>query len=127
LPVKILNFEEIAKPNKAKNIQVNNDILTKILKEDTILDDFETNIFLKFKNLLNELKIDINDRKTIFSDEWKSTITKKLYKMLSEPEKAYLYDNEGIAVYDGKPFAVAYKYFENFYEKSKLYFQDYID
>jgi len=127
LPVKILNFEEIAKPNEAKNIQVNNNILTKILKEVTTLDDFETNIFLKFKNLLNELKIDINDRKTIFSDEWKSTITKKLYKMLSEPEKAYLYDNEGIAVYDGKPFAVAYKYFENFYEKSKLYFQDYID
>ena len=124
LPVQILNFEKIAEPNRAKEIQSKNNLLNSIFNEIISIDKVEESIFVKFKKFLDEKEIDINDRMKIFSDEWKTQITKGLYKKLNDNEKGYLENEGGIAFYDGKPFAILYNYFNLFYEKARFYHEN---
>jgi len=121
LPVQVLNFEKIAQPNKAREVQSKNNLLNKILNEITSFDKIEEGLFVKLNDFLILKGIDIKARAQIFSDEWKSQITKGLYKKLNEIEKEYIENEGGIAHYDGKPFALQYKYFNLFYEKARLY------
>ena len=122
LPVKILNFEEIAEPNKSKDIQSERNLLDSILASITQFNKKEENIFKKFGELLGEKGININNRELIFSDSIKGELSKGLYRNLDDDEKEFLKSEDGIQYYDGKPFALKYQYFEIFYEKARLYY-----
>jgi len=122
LPVKILNFEEIAKPNRSKEIQSHNNLLDSILAEITQFNEVEEQIFHKFEELLEEKGIEIDNRALIFSDPIKGELSKGLYRNLSDGEKEFLESEDAIQYYDSKPFALKYQYFEIFYEKARLYY-----
>lgn len=121
LPIKILNFEEIAKPNKSKEIQSRNKILDSIFIDISHINKKEEIIIQKFGELLEEKEISINNKTLIFSDSLKSDLSKGLYRKLNEEEKEFLGTEDGIAYYDGKPFAIKYPYFEKLYEKTRLF------
>lgn len=124
LAIKTLNFEVLSKPNKAKDVQASNDLLSSILGEITTLNDVEKNICEKAFEVIDDLGLDLNNRKLIFSEEPKKDICRTLYKKLNDSEWHFIDDNEGIAYYNGQPFSVSYKYFESLYEKVRIYSQN---
>ncbi|MFX1487983.1 MAG: ATP-binding protein [Promethearchaeota archaeon] len=122
LPVKTLNFEEIAHPNMAKDLQSKNDLLNPILGEITTITDVEKDICEKTFETIGDMGISFEDRNFIFSESTKKEICKVLYKKLNDNEWEFLDNNEGIAYYHGEPFSVSYKYFESLYEKTRIYY-----
>lgn len=121
LPVKILNFEKIAIPNKSKEVQSENNLLDSILGVITQFNEKEEKIFQKFEELLKEKGLDINNRDAIFSESIKGELSKGIYRKLSDNEKEFLESEDGIVYYDNKPFALKYQYFEMFYEKARIF------
>jgi len=124
LPVKTLNFEEIAQPNRAKDLQSTNDLLTSIFGEITTFSDVEKNICEKAFEIIDDMGLNFDDRRLIFAESAKKEICKGLYNKLSENEWNFIENSEGIAYYDGQPFSVSYKYFENLYEKIRVYYHN---
>lgn len=121
LPVYILNFEDIAKPDQAKNIQSNNDLLNIVLNEIVSIDKVEEGIYKKFNEILNVIGIDISEREKIFSDKYKSQVTKGLFKELDDIEKKYLDERGGIAYNHEVAFAIHFKFLNTIYEKACIY------
>ena len=124
LPVRTLNFEEIAQPNMAKDLQSTNDLLTSIFGEITTFTDVEKDICEKAFETIDDMGLPLENRKLLFSETTKKEICKGLYKKLTDNEWEFLDNNEGIAYYNGQPFSVSYKYFENLYEKIRIYYQN---
>lgn len=124
LPVKILNFEEIVEAKNAKSLQSSNDLLSSVYSEITTFNEIEKNICEKTFEVIDDLGLDIYDRPTIFTNTMKKEICKNIYKKLSESEWEFIENNDGIAHYNGQPFSVSYKYFEDLYEKTRIYRQN---
>ena len=122
LPVMILNFEDLTTANNAQHVQTQRDLLSSIFSTITTMDDIEEKIYKKFLEVLREKEIGVADHETINIKEVKGEICKGLYKKLDNMEKEYLENEEGIAWYDEKPFSIAYKYFDVFYDKALNFF-----
>lgn len=127
LPVYILNFEDIAKPYQAKKVQSNNNLLKNVLNEIVSIDKVEEGICNKFNTLLNNLGIQISMREKIFSDQYKTQITKGLFKVLTDVEKEYLDEKNGIAKGNGVAFAIHFKYLDTLYENARIYIERTMD
>jgi len=124
LPVKILNFESIAKPNMSKAIQKSQNLLSVVLSEITTFNEIEKRICEKTFEIIDDMGIDISKRSIIFSESTKKQICKGLFKKLTDSERNYLDENNGLATYNGQVFSVNYKYFESLYEKTCIYIQN---
>ncbi len=124
LPVKILNFEEIARAKKAKELQSGTDLLSAVFSEITTFNGVEKNICEKTFEVIDDLGLDLYKRGPIFTEVSKKAICKNLYKKLSESERKFLDNNGSIAYYNGQAFSVSYKYFETLYEKTRIYHQN---
>lgn len=124
LPVKTLNFEEIAKPNMAKEIQSTTDLLNSVYSEITTFTDVEKEICEKTFEIINDMGLNIDDRNLIFSESAKKEICKGIYRKLNKSEWNFLDSNDGIAYYNGQAFSVSYKYFDKLYEKTRIYYHN---
>ncbi|MFX1260058.1 MAG: ATP-binding protein, partial [Promethearchaeota archaeon] len=124
LPVKILNFEDLTKPNRAKDLQSTKDLLTSVFSEITTINGVEKNICEKVFEVIDDMGLEIDDRSLIFTESAKKEICKGIYRKLSKLEWDFIDNNEGIAYYNGQAFSVGYKYFENLYEKARIYFHN---
>ena len=122
LPVNILNFELLTKADNAQQIQTQKDLLSPLFTSITTMDDVEEKIYKKFLEVLQEKKVNISDREKIHIKEINGDICKGLYKKLDDLEKEYLENEDWIAKYDGKPFAISYKYYGEFYDKALSFY-----
>ncbi|MFX0012871.1 MAG: hypothetical protein ACFE9R_21355, partial [Candidatus Hermodarchaeota archaeon] len=124
LPVKILNFEKIAQANMAKEIQSKTDLLNSVFSEITSFNEIEKSVCEKTYEVIDDLGIDIDDRKQIFAESIKKEVCKNLYRKLNENEWEFLNDKGGIAHFNGQPFSVSYNYFEGLYTKTCIYIKN---
>ncbi len=97
LPIRIDNFEEMAKPNESKTIQERVNLLGALFKEVHKDDEILLTIAEKYKSVA-----------IIFEDEKKRS--KELFKRLSEIEREYCREHNGLSIYEGEEFAIDYKF-----------------
>jgi len=124
LPIKTHNFEEQTKPNKAKDIQLGNNLLDKYLKEISDFHTLQINIFQKLKNIIEQKKVSLRDRESVFGIQKELTIS--LFRSLSDDERQYIEENGGIQknTNTGEAFAITFPYFKTIYENCMIYFSD---
>lgn len=122
-----MNFEDIANPYQAKKVKSNNNLLKNVLNEIVSIDKVEDGICSKFNTLLNNLGIQISMREKIFSDQYKTQITKGLFKELTDVEREYLDEKNGIAKSNGVAFAIHFKYLDTLYENACIYIERTMD
>jgi hypothetical protein len=123
IPVRIKNFEELVEPHKAKAVQSNNNLLMPILTQITQFDEIERVIISKFLNVLDTEGLNLDDRKTLFSDDIKKQITTGTFKKLEKEETDYLNKKGYLARgrENKKPYALSYIYLGQLYEKALIH------
>ncbi|MEJ2249615.1 MAG: ATP-binding protein [Candidatus Lokiarchaeota archaeon] len=123
IPLQIKNFEDLATPHKAKDIQTNNDILMPILKEIVQIHQVEKNIIDKFLTILNEINKSLEEREILFSDEIKKQLTIGTFNLLNNDEINYLDQHNCLAKNreTKEPFALNYNYFGDLYQKALIH------
>ncbi len=122
IPLQIKNFELEATPNKAKEIQAQNDLLMPILNEIVEISEIEEKIIEKFQTILINNQIDIRDKVSIFNNTLKKKITVQTFKLLSEKEIKFLEEKDLLAknTETNKPYAVSYNYLSELYQKALM-------
>jgi len=126
IPLKIKNFEDDVKKNRAKQIQSKNDILMPILKDIVEIKQIEANIIDKFLIFLEKKDLNIQEKSIIFSDEIKKKITTGVFKSLNKEEIKYLDQNFGLAKNKEtqKPYALSFNYFGEMYQKTLVHISE---
>ncbi|MGQ4875557.1 MAG: helicase HerA domain-containing protein [Promethearchaeia archaeon] len=123
LPIKIQNFEIIAKKHNAKKLQTENNLLMPILIQITEIDKIEKDIIEKFLLTLEYENLGLDDRKLIFNDNIKKRLTVGLFKRLNHDEKNYLNKIDSLAKNKdtNEPYAISYNFLSILYEKALIY------
>jgi DNA helicase HerA-like ATPase len=124
VPIKVINFEDIAEPHHSKEIQFNNNLLDNIIFKIENFDEIQKKLFIKLKAIIKNNNLTLDQRDKIYLKEIKKELSKELYNELSTNEKVYIDKQDGIAKYEGEPFAVKYYYFENLYENAVIFFRN---
>ncbi|HME55301.1 MAG TPA: DUF87 domain-containing protein, partial [Candidatus Lokiarchaeia archaeon] len=119
IPVKVLDFNEIATPHSAEIKQAETDLLGPILNEVVKIDDMERVLLSKLKMVLKEQAIDENDAKKI--KDKKNVLTTGLYKKLTDEEKEFIDNEHGIARRraDNVAFGITFQYLDILLDKIK--------
>lgn len=73
------------------------------------------------------LIIGLLTKEKIFSDQYKTQITKGLFKELNDVEKEYLDEKNGIAKSNSVAFAIHFKYLDTLYENARIYIERTMD
>jgi hypothetical protein len=120
LPLKVLNFEGLAKPHNAAQIQGLNDILTPILAKVTQFNTIEKGILKKLLNVLEEGEIDITSQDDL--DLQKSHISITTFQKLNGDEKKYIIEKNWAAINRNtqEPYGIHYKHLFKLIEKASI-------
>ena len=71
---------------------------------------------------MNQRGIEINNRTQIY--DIKTDLTKEIYKFLNQDQKDFLDKNGGIQSYNNEPFAITFSYFDELYNKTRLFHEE---
>jgi hypothetical protein len=124
VPIKILNFEEMAQPYQSKQIQSKNNLLDGIIYQIENFDEIQKNLFYKLKSVIEVNQLSLEQRDKIYFKENKKKLSKDLFNELNSNEMSYVEAKDGIAKYEGQPFAIKYYYFEDLYENAVIFFRN---
>ncbi|GAB4308486.1 MAG: hypothetical protein Kow0069_06820 [Promethearchaeota archaeon] len=117
LPVRVKNFEDLAKPHHAREVQANENLLEAVLGEVEELATLEQSILEKFVRCFRAVGL---EQKPSLTTEDKRQVTVPLFSQLTEGERKFLEERGGLAKgIGGQPFAVHYSYFDKLLVKAR--------